>query len=128
MHITPEFAGLIAQVYPALLIAILLEGRLPVAEHRHRWVLMAVHVTKLAAILGGTLSTFLCLVAVSTKQELVLLDWLVSLSALAMFVSLSVINGQLTARENADVVSLFRRNQKVDRPEAGQAETEPVSG
>jgi hypothetical protein len=63
MHITPEYAGLLAQVLPTLLVALLLEGRIRPDRFRE-WNLVAIHVElwlRILAIGGVSVSTFFCL-------------------------------------------------------------------
>lgn len=118
MHITPDFAGLVAQVYPALLIAVLIEGRLPQPKREVRWTFLTIYLVRYAALVGGTISTFLCLQMAGSNQESDFTDWVVSMSGVALFVAVSFMNGTVMGTEHAGFRSLF------GRPTASVASTE----
>lgn len=70
MTITADLAGLIAQVYPVLILAIAIEGQ----KHEEslpfpKWLRITRHMVRLFAVNGGLLSTFTCLLIVGGHQE-----------------------------------------------------------
>lgn len=66
MELTENAAGLLAQVLPALLIAILLEGRLAKGKKRSKRVSRNFMLLRLAAVFTGVGATFMCLLVVLT--------------------------------------------------------------
>lgn len=104
MHVTSNLAGLIAQVYPTLLLAILIEGRLRSIEHvplsrRSRFF----PITRLIAMMGGLLSTWLCLYAAGAPDaDGVVLDWVVSASGGAMLLYLGCMAANVLYVDHGD--------------------------
>lgn len=91
MHITPEAAGLIAQVFPTLLIALLIEGR--GAQWTVRWLAVANHYVRFAAVLSSTTATFFCLIAAVNKQESVAVDVVVTVSVFILWMAFALMIG-----------------------------------
>lgn len=93
MHITVETAALLAQVFPALLIAILIEGRLRISRRRRLWVIRMFLSIRIAAIFSTAGATFVCLLAVIARSESLLIDVMVNVafytSAIAMLIMIS---------------------------------------
>lgn len=85
MDITTEAAGLIAQVFPALIIALLLEGRH--AVWRWWWLTQINLLIRLVAIMSASASTFACLLMVMTNSEVGGLNWVVAASWYLLAVS-----------------------------------------
>ena len=117
MHITPEFAGLIAQVFPALLIALLVEGRVSPVSREVRWTLLLIYCVRYIAIVGATMSTFYCLFVAGSRAESESLDWIVSISGLFMFLSMSFMNGTVMGSEQSGVMSLFKKQSQESEPQ-----------
>lgn len=78
-----------------------------------------------AAVVGGTISIFLSLHVAGTRQETDLVDWVVSLSAVAMFFAMSFMNGIVMGGEHSGFGSLFKRENKTDAAPAKEGR-EPV--
>lgn len=69
MELTDTSAGLLAQVFPALLIAILLEGRLARRKNRSRRALRNLMLLRLAAVIMSVGGTFMCTLVVITGDS-----------------------------------------------------------
>lgn len=69
MHITVETSELLVQVFPALLIAILIEGRFVFTRKRAAWRVMASMVMRIVAVFSLATATFVCLWAVIADVE-----------------------------------------------------------
>lgn len=93
MHITPDLAALVAQVYPTLLIAILIEGRMsrigslgPITDR----VLFAL---QCVALIGGAAASLIALMVAGGTFENVVSDVLINVTGIAIFLALAVIVG-----------------------------------
>lgn len=128
MHITPEFAGLVAQVFPTLLIALLIEGRLGRSWHWGRWLNVIVHSVRVAAILGATASTFACLNVARAGKGDEVTDWLVNITAYLLLVATAAMAGMVMGRERTEILTDFRARKRstvrqVNVTDANQADT-----
>lgn len=121
MHITPESAGLLAQVYPTLLIAILLEGRIRKGDPTFGLLGKFEFVVRFFAILGATMSTFLCLVVHVYQQGSEFTDGVVIVSAGLLLLSIISVATNVLAQ---DFVHLFVQQAKPssEGPEPGREE------
>lgn len=69
MELTDASAGLLAQVFPALLIAILLDGRVSRRKNRSRCALRNLMLLRLAAVIMSVGGTFMCIFVVITGDS-----------------------------------------------------------
>lgn len=109
MHVTTEFAALIAQVYPTLVIALLLEGRVFARSRRGRWLNVVGHVGRFTGVLGALASTFLCLGVVGTNQTFWFVDVVVTASSFALCFAFAAMTGYVFGKEQGDIVGQFRK-------------------
>jgi hypothetical protein len=112
MHVTPEFAGLIAQVFPTLIIALLIEGRLRVTSWRARWLDMLNRVVRFLSIFLGASATFLCLALAGGGKENVLTNLTVTLAWYALGLSFTFMLGHILGTESMDIGDQFRNRPK----------------
>lgn len=113
MHVTPESAGLIAQVFPTLMIALLIEGRLTGHAKQSRWFALWFHSVRLIAMFGAGLSTFVCLQAVALQKSTPILDVLVTGSLVALLGATSNMIISLTRLETSKILGYFTKPTKV---------------
>lgn len=79
MELTETSANLLAQVFPALLIAILLEGRLTRRKNRSKRALRHFMLLRLGAVFTSVGATFMCIVVVFTGTSNAFMDiWVTS--------------------------------------------------
>lgn len=86
MQITIETAELLAQVFPALLIAILIEGRFNFSRDRRRWRILLEMFVRMAAIFSLATATYTCLwVVIAGDGDGLVLDVTVAVAFFGSF-------------------------------------------
>lgn len=121
MTLTPEYAALVAQVYPTLMIAILIEGRLRHVSFERRWLFMFDHLVRWAAVLGSIASTFICLAIVRQGAPGVfgeVGEVLVAATGLAIQCSFVLMTTLKYEEEQAVLSRLFKQARKSKQPPA----------
>lgn len=93
MHITPQLAELVAQVYPALLIAILIEGRISRIGSLGKKTDISLFVLQCIALVGGAAASLNALMVAGGVAENVWSDLLINITGVAIFLALAVIVG-----------------------------------
>lgn len=69
IHLTVPTAGLYAQVLPALVIALLLEGKVKVNDFPRYWLAVTAEMIRILAVVIGSVSSLTCLYLVGVNQE-----------------------------------------------------------
>jgi hypothetical protein len=128
MHITPEFAGLVAQVFPTLLIAILIEGRLGPALSWARWVNLVLHYLRMLAILGATASTFACLNIARSGNGDEFTDWVVNITAYLLLIATAAMAGTVMGGERMAISEGFRQRANDDKLLLAATKRDQVTG
>jgi hypothetical protein len=86
MHITADAAELLAQVFPALLIAILIEGRFNFTTKRRPWRVLLEMIVRIVAIFSLATATYACLwVVIAGGGEGLTLDVIVAVAFFGSF-------------------------------------------
>lgn len=85
MELTDTSAGLLAQVIPTLLIAILIEGRVSRRKHRSRPALRNLMLLRLAAVFTSVAATFMCIFVVATGKSTTFMDVWVTCTLFIVF-------------------------------------------
>ena len=109
LHVTPDLAGLLAQVFPTLMIALLLEGRL---MHDRQWApvfTQLVYYVRVFALLSASVTTFVCLLVASNKHEMLLVDIVATASLWSLVLTFGLLIGHVTGPESPS-----RRNASPD--------------
>lgn len=112
MHITRDLAGLIAQVYPAIMIALLVEGRLPVVAPSVRPFFRTLHWIRFLAISGATTSTFFCLYVYGADAPSSGVDVIVTGSGVLLFLALVFMTGTVLERQRSEAFVKFPGEEK----------------
>lgn len=85
MELTDTSAGLLAQVFPALLIAILLEGRVTPRKNRSKRALRNLMLLRVAAVFTCVGATFMCILVVMTGDSNAFMDVWVTCTLFIVF-------------------------------------------
>lgn len=120
MHITTQMAGLLAQVFPVLLIAILLEGGFRITRRRKRWVIMALAVVRILAVFSAVGATFACLYGFIYGVEHMVIDVFVNLGFGASLVAIMVMVGDVMDRQVEDAQRALEAEDAADRDRPDQ--------
>lgn len=124
LNVTPEFAALIAQVFPTLLIAILIEGRIRIQAEVVwiPWYNLAAQLLRGVAVIAGAVTTFMCLsIASGSIQPSQFNNWLVTAAAWALLVALMAAVGHIIGTEKTGVgaqLAAWRKAKKEKDTEA----------
>ncbi|WP_457949681.1 hypothetical protein ACTAQI_03865 [Pseudarthrobacter sp. alpha12b] len=89
LQVTPELAGLLAQVFPTLLIALLLEGKFLHERHWHPVWMRIAYGLRVFALWSAVITTFMCLLIASNKQEMLFVDIFATAALWALLVNFS---------------------------------------
>lgn len=92
-------AALLAQVFPTLLIALLVEGKFTKRESRRKWILKSLMVVRLAAVLAAVGATFLCLIVVVTGRSSIFIDSWTLFTVIVLFLAVLVMCVEIFDRE-----------------------------
>lgn len=109
MHITPEHAALIAQVFPTLLIALLLEGRYLPPIGSAPWFNLVHFIVRYVAIVGAAASTFACLSVAGTKVASDWTDLIVAGTTWALVCAVALLSANVLGVEGHKVFSAIRK-------------------
>ncbi|CAH0233065.1 hypothetical protein SRABI26_02698 [Arthrobacter sp. Bi26] len=99
MHLSVEAAALLAQVFPTLLIALLLEGKFVKRDGRKKRLLKVLMLLRLAAVLTSLAATFICLLVVVTEGSNPFADIWVTGTWIILFFAFLVMCGEVFDRE-----------------------------
>ncbi|MDQ0756093.1 hypothetical protein [Arthrobacter sp. B3I4] len=89
------------------MLAILIEGRLPIVSPSTRRFFSFVHHVRFAAVSGGTTSTFLCLYVFGVQAPNPGTDVIVSITAVALFFTLVFMTGTILERQRSEAFVRF---------------------
>lgn len=93
IHVDKDLAGLAAQVFPTILLALMLEGRIAYRRHEYRWFRTTARILRGSAVMVSVLATFMCLwwLGLGEQNEDVVLNLVVTLSTILLFLSVMVV-------------------------------------
>lgn len=121
MELTDASASLLAQVFPALLIAILLEGRVSRRKNRSKGVLLGLMLLRVAAVFTNVGATFMCIMVVMTGDSNTFIDAWVTCTLFIVAASTLALCAEVFDRE---LLSMGER--PVDAPAAHSSARENV--
>lgn len=119
LNVTPEFAGLIAQAFPTLMIAILIEGRVSI-QKQNTWGpwfnLVAQAVRGLAVVLAMG-ATFQCLgVASGTTPPSAGVNVIVTVTAWVLMFAFCLAAGHIIGNEKTGLGEQLAKGRKAKKP------------
>lgn len=120
MTLTTEHAALISQVFPTLVIALMLEIRFLRGPKWVAWINVLHHAVRWMAIVGAIISTFACLEIAGGKPPSGLDPWIVNLSMYALMFAFTFMAGAILGRESNEVGEILREKRErtpTDAPE-----------
>jgi hypothetical protein len=101
--------GLIAQVFPTIVLALLIEGRIVITARKHAWLHLARHIVRALAITSGVVVTFACLIIAAGAPIDDSFGYLLAATVVLLLVAFTMLAVDIISSELSDIVLVIIR-------------------